>query len=68
MRPFLLSNRQIVTTEDIILSRERVKLVCGFYGPTHPECKKVINKDSILYINFLKQFTAPLYAKDDDKN
>lgn len=68
MRHFLLSNRQIVTTEDIILSRDRVKLVCGFYGPTHPECKKAINNDSILYINFLKQFTHPLYPKDDDKN
>jgi hypothetical protein len=42
-------------------SAERVNLVCGFYGPTHPKCKKAISDDYELYMKFLNQLKI-----DDD--
>ena len=51
-----------VTTDQLYRSRDRVKLVCGFYGPEHPECKKAVNHDTELYLNFMKQFQT----RDDD--
>jgi len=42
-------------------SAERVNLMCGFYGPNHPECKKAIDDDAELYLSFMKQFQV-----DDD--
>lgn len=46
-----------ITTDQIYDSHVRVNLVCGFYGPTHPECKKVVDADTKLYMGFMKQFT-----------
>jgi hypothetical protein len=42
-------------------SAERVSLICGMYGPKHPKCKKAIDDDDELYLNFMKQFKI-----DDD--
>ena len=50
-----------ITTDHIVRSQDRVKLVCGFYGPTHPKCKQAVDYDTTLYIKFLKQFQV-----DDD--
>ena len=47
---------QIVTTDQIYKSQAHVKLVCGFYGPTHPKCKQAVDNDTTLYMSFLKQF------------
>ena len=51
-----------VTTDQIVRSQQKVKLVCGFYGPTHPKCKQAVDQDTQLYIRFLKQFQV----NDDD--
>ena len=51
-----------VTTDQILKSQERVKIVCGFYGPSHPKCKKAVDHDTALYIQFMKQFQI----RDDD--
>lgn len=53
--------RPIVTTDQVYKSHERVKLVCGFYGADHPKCKKAVDEDTQLYIDFLNQFKV-----DDD--
>lgn len=50
-----------VTTDQIVKSQERVRLVCGFYGPMHPKCKSAVDHDTDLYVRFLKQFKV-----DDD--
>lgn len=42
-------------------SAEYVHLVCGFYGPDHPYCKKAVDDDADMYIDFMKQFKM-----DDD--
>lgn len=51
-----------VTTDQVYRSQNRVKLVCGFYGPIHPECKKAVDEDTDLYIRFMDQFKI----NDDD--
>lgn len=51
-----------VTTQQLYKSQQRVKLVCEFYGPTHPKCKRAVSHDTALYIRFLKQFKI-----DDDE-
>ena len=45
-----------VTTQQLYKSQQRVKLVCEFYGPTHPKCKRAVSHDTALYTRFLKQF------------
>lgn len=40
-------------------SQKRVELVCGFYGPKHPKCKKALDDDDELYRDFLTQFKIP---------
>jgi hypothetical protein len=45
-----------ITTDQIYKSQARVNLVCGFYGPTHPNCKKAVQQDAKLYIGFMNQF------------
>ena len=63
------TNRQIVTTEHIYYSRMRAHLMCGFYGPSHPMCKKAIEENNALYTNFVKQFkTVDESIKDDTDN
>ncbi len=57
---------QCITTDDIIRSQDRVKLVCGFYGPTHPKCKQAVDHDTTLYVKFLKQFQVD--DSDDENN
>lgn len=57
-------HRTFVTTEQLYRSRDRVKLICGFYGPTHPKCKQVVDEDTSLYMDFLKQFKID--DSDDD--
>lgn len=56
-----------ITTDQIYDSHVRVNLVCGFYGPTHPECKKVVDADTKLYMGFMKQFTDKTYVLDKGK-
>lgn len=51
-----------VTTQQLYKSQQRVKLVCEFYGPTHPKCKRAVSHDTALYMRFLKQFQI-----DDDE-
>lgn len=55
-----------ITTDDIRRSQDRVKLACGFYGPTHPKCKQAVDHDTILYVKFLKQFQVD--DSDDENN
>lgn len=50
-----------VTTDQVYRSHNNVKLVCGFYGPTHPKCKKAVDEDTDLYLRYLDQFKI-----DDD--
>lgn len=58
-----------ITMEQIYKSQARVNLVCGFYGPAHPECKKVVDEDVKLYMGFMKQFTDKIdEAKTDEAN
>ena len=57
--------RPIVTTDQIYKSHARVNLVCGFYGPTHPKCKKAVDDDTDLYLAFLNQFKV-MDDSDDD--
>lgn len=45
-----------VTTQQLYKSQQRVKLVCEFYGPTHPKCKRAVSHDTALYMRFMKQF------------
>jgi hypothetical protein len=45
-----------ITTDQLYKSQARVKLVCEFYGPTHPNCKKAVQEDTKLYMGFMKQF------------
>lgn len=47
---------RIITTDMLIKNQKRTELVCGFYGHSHPKCKKAMKKDDLLYIEFLKQF------------
>ena len=56
--------RPPVTTDQVYKSHDRVKLVCGFYGFEHPECKKVVEYDTDLYLNFMNQFKID--SDDDD--
>lgn len=51
-----------VTTDMMQRSHARAKLVCGFYGPTHPKCKQAVDHDTDLYLRFMDQFKI----KDDD--
>ena len=44
-----------ITTDQIYKSQARVNLVCGFYGPTHPNCKKAVQQDAKLYIGFMNE-------------
>ena len=53
---------RVITTEQLIKSQKKTELVCGFYGHEHPKCKKAVQKDTALYMNFLKQFKV-----DDDE-
>jgi hypothetical protein len=53
-----------ITTDQIYKSQARVNLVCGFYGPAHPECKKVVDEDVKLYMGFMKQFTDKTFVLD----
>lgn len=59
------SARPIVTTDQVYKSHERVKLVCGFYGATHPQCKKAVDDDTQLYIDFMSQFKITDDSDDD---
>lgn len=54
----------IITTDHLIKSQKKTEIVCGFYGYEHPKCKKAIQKDTQLYMNFLKQFKVD---DDDDE-
>ena len=54
---------RIITTEQLIKSQQKTELVCGFYGYSHPKCKKAVQKDTHLYMNFLRQFKID----DDDE-
>lgn len=47
---------RIITTDMLIKNQKRTELVCGFYGYSHPKCKRAMKKDDILYVEFLKQF------------
>ena len=57
--------RVIVTTDQVYRSHKRVNLVCGFYGPDHPKCKKAVDDDTELYLNFMKQFQINDDSDDD---
>lgn len=50
------SRPRYVSTQQLYKSQQRVKLVCEFYGPTHPKCKRAVSHDTALYMRFLKQF------------
>jgi hypothetical protein len=58
--------RPPVTTDQVYKSHDRVKLVCGFYGFEHPECKKAVDHDTELYLSFMKQFQVRDDDSDDD--
>lgn len=47
---------RLITTEMLIKNQKRTELVCGFYGYSHPKCKRAVKKDNLLYLEFLKQF------------
>ncbi len=53
-----------ITTDQIYDSQMRVNLVCGFYGPTHPECKKSVDENTRLYMGFMKQFSDKTLVLD----
>jgi len=57
---------RIVTTHDLLKSAYQVHLVCGFYGPTHPKCKKAVDDDTSLYMDFLKHFKISDDDSDDE--
>jgi hypothetical protein len=59
------ASRPIVTTDQVYKSHANVKLVCGFYGADHPKCKKAVDDDTQLYIDFLNQFKV---SDSDDDN
>lgn len=56
------ARHRYVSTQQLYKSQQRVKLVCEFYGPTHPKCKRAVSHDTALYMRFLKQFQV-----DDDE-
>lgn len=60
--------RPIITTDQIYKSHARVNLICGFYGPTHPKCKKAIDADTYLHNAFLNQFKIDDSDSDDDNS
>jgi hypothetical protein len=49
---------------EVYRSQNRVNLVCGFYGPTHPKCKQAIDDDLEMYNDFMKQIQ--IFDDDDD--
>lgn len=66
MKPFPMNQgpRTYVTTDQLYKSRDRVKLVCGFYGADHPKCKQAVDDDTSLYMDFMRQFKID--DSDDD--
>lgn len=54
-----------VTTDQVYKSHANVKLVCGFYGATHPKCKQAVDVDTQLYIDFMNQFKITDDSDDD---
>lgn len=54
--------QRYVSVQQLYKSQQRVQLVCEFYGPTHPKCKRAVAHDTALYMRFLKQFQI----RDDD--
>ena len=53
----------IITTQQLIIHHKKAQLICDFYGPSHPKCKRAITRDNELYKKFLLQFKVT----DDDE-
>ena len=48
--------QNVVQFHHLLAYQKHVELVCGFYGPTHPKCKEVIQNNDDLYATFMLQF------------
>jgi hypothetical protein len=45
---------------------QKTKLLCEFFGPSHPKCKKAILRSEHVYYKFLEQFKILDDEKEDE--
>jgi len=55
--------KRYVSANQLNKCLQKTKLLCEFFGPTHPKCKKAIERSERVYYKFLEQFKV----LDDDE-